>query len=78
MAYIILRLPEVRQRTGLSRSSIYLAMARGDFPKPISLGAKAVGWIDAEIDDWIERRLALRRATNKPAAAVSTASTEEV
>ncbi len=73
MAYIILRLPQVRQRTGLSRSGIYLAMAQGHFPKPISLGAKAVGWIESEIEDWIERRIAQRRATNKPAA-VSVAS----
>ena len=68
MTHVILRLPQVRQRTGLSRSGIYLAMAQGNFPKPIPLGAKAVGWIDAEIDDWIERRIAHRRSASKPPA----------
>ena len=49
----ILRLPEIKNRTGLSRSTIYLRMSDGAFPKPISLGGRAVGWIETEIDDWI-------------------------
>jgi prophage regulatory protein len=53
MASMILRLPAVKTRTGLSRSTIYLRVAEGRFPKPISLGARAVGWIDAEVEAWL-------------------------
>lgn len=51
----ILRLPAVRNLTGLSRSSIYSYVALGDFPKPISLGPRAVGWLDSEIEEWVLR-----------------------
>ena len=53
MANMILRHPVVKTRTGLSRSTIYLRVAEGTFPKPISLGARAVGWIDAEVEAWL-------------------------
>ena len=46
MANSILRLPVVKARTGLSRSTIYQRVAEGDFPKPINLGARAVGWLE--------------------------------
>jgi prophage regulatory protein len=46
---IILRLPKVLQATALSRSSIYVMMAEGRFPKPLKLGERAVGWPEAEI-----------------------------
>lgn len=49
----ILRLPEVKSRTGLSRSTIYLRMAKGQFPTSISLGDRAVGWVETEISEWI-------------------------
>ena len=46
-----LKLPEVRIRTGKSRSSIYKGVNDGTFPKPIKLGGpRAVGWIEAEIE----------------------------
>lgn len=53
----ILRLPQVKARTGLSRSSIYLAIRRGEFPAPISLGARAVGWLESSIDQFIEAKI---------------------
>lgn len=53
MQTTILRLPEVKARTGLSRSTIYARVSEGTFPKPVSLGARAVGWIDHEIQEWI-------------------------
>lgn len=61
MAHTILRRKQVEDRTGLSRSTIYLRIQEGTFPKPISLGgARAVGWLENEIDAWvtscIERR----------------------
>ncbi len=49
----ILRLPCVIQRTGLSRSTIYAYIKDELFPQPIYLGARSVGWIEAEIDEWI-------------------------
>ncbi len=51
----ILRLPEVIRRVGLRRASIYLHISKGSFPKPISLGARAVGWLESKIDGWIGR-----------------------
>ena len=57
MAITILRLPSVKARTGLSTSTIYLQMSRGNFPRPISLGARAVGWISADIDEWINQQI---------------------
>jgi len=52
----ILRLPAVKARTGLSRSSIYSLMALGAFPAAYALGDRAVGWRDDEIDHWIASR----------------------
>ncbi|MGD1025721.1 MAG: AlpA family transcriptional regulator [Candidatus Sulfotelmatobacter sp.] len=57
MAITILRLPMVRARTGLSRSTIYLRISDGSFPLPVSLGARAVGWLESDIEDWITRRI---------------------
>lgn len=49
----VLRLPDVMELTGLSRSTIYAYMESGNFPKPIKLGARAVGWRQTDIDEWI-------------------------
>ncbi len=56
-----LRLPEVLARTGLSRSTIYVRLAAGCFPQPVSLGGRAVGWIEAEVDEWVRERIAESR-----------------
>lgn len=56
----ILRLPEVKQRTGLSKSTIYLRMNEGEFPKTIPLGPRSVGWLQSEIDNWIRERFEQR------------------
>lgn len=53
----ILRLPAVRARTGLSRSTIYLRVSEGTFPKSINLGARAVGWLESEIDNWLSQKI---------------------
>ncbi len=57
MANSILRLPDVKTRTGLSRSTIYQRIATGTFPKPISLGPRAVGFIESEIEAWLQARI---------------------
>jgi len=56
-----IRLPLVKARTGLSRSSIYLKVSQGEFPAPISLGSRAVGWLSSEIDEWIASRVCASR-----------------
>ncbi len=58
---VIIRLPQVIQRTALSRSNIYAKMKSGDFPSSISLGARAIGFLSNEIDAWIEARIAFSR-----------------
>jgi prophage regulatory protein len=62
MTQRIQRLPEVKAITGLSRSTLYDAMARGDFPRPIKLGLRAVGWDASEVVEWLESRKAMREA----------------
>lgn len=57
MAHTILRLPAVKASTGLSRSTIYLRVSEGTFPKPVSLGARAVGWLEAEVQEWLQQRI---------------------
>ena len=57
----ILRLPLVRERTGLSRSSIYLRISEGRFPRPVSLGERAVGWLESEITEWLKERIEASR-----------------
>ena len=47
-------------RVGLGSSFIYLLIQRGDFPKPVHLGKRAVGWPEAEVNAWLEERLAQR------------------
>ena len=56
----LVRLPEVMNRTGLSRSMVYQLMAREEFPRQVKLSLRMAGWVESEIDHWIERRIALR------------------
>lgn len=63
MSIKILRLPDVKSRTGLSRSAIYLLVSKGEFPAPIRLGARTVGWVDAEVSDWLDERIEQRART---------------
>ena len=57
----ILRLPNVLDRTGLSRSTVYLRVTERRFPRPVSLGARAVGWIETEVEEWIARQIEVSR-----------------
>ena len=52
----ILRLKDVVARTKLSRSSIYSKMAAGDFPASLTLGPRAVGWLESDVASWIRGR----------------------
>ena len=51
------RLPEVMKMTGLSRSSIYLRISTNEFPKPVKLGRRAVGWPEDTIIAWQSRMM---------------------
>ncbi|MBI4999075.1 MAG: AlpA family transcriptional regulator [Rhodocyclales bacterium] len=57
MGTSILRLPAVQARCGLSRSTIYQRASVGTFPKPISLGQRAVGWVESEVQDWLAKQV---------------------
>jgi prophage regulatory protein len=64
----ILRLPQVRAVTGLGRSMIYQMEAEGRFPPRVSIGVRAVGWVESEIQDWLRRRMESRRVQTAPPA----------
>ncbi len=55
-----LKLKEVMEKTALSRSAIYRIMNDGEFPKSISLGDRAVAWVESEVELWMEDCLAVR------------------
>jgi prophage regulatory protein len=57
----MLRRRDVLRRTGLSRSTIYAYIAAKQFPSPIPLGPRAVGWVEDEINAWIEERIRIAR-----------------
>lgn len=57
----LLRRRQVEALTGLRRSTIYERMARGQFPRPVRLGTRAVAWLASEIDSWIAARIAESR-----------------
>jgi prophage regulatory protein len=53
----LLRLPRVKESVALSRASIYRLISLGQFPKPINLGARAVAWLESDIDSWIQSKV---------------------
>lgn len=61
----ILRFPQVTARVGLPRSSIYEKMEKNEFPKPIKLGPKAIGWVSSEIEAWIKKQIRERDKSRK-------------
>jgi prophage regulatory protein len=68
----IIRLKAVKARCGLSRSTLYNRMAAGEFPSPIALGPRSVGWLESEINAWVAARINASRKDNhnsKPQAA---------
>ncbi len=54
----LIRLKEVCEITGLSRSSIYEAMKNSVFPRSVSIGKRSVAWRSTDISDWVESRVA--------------------
>lgn len=56
----IIRLPEVCKQTGIPKSSIYVLMNQGAFPKPVPLSTRCIGFVEAEIQGWIAARITAR------------------
>lgn len=63
----VLRLPDLEHKVGLKKTQIYGLMAAGQFPAAIKLTVRVSGWLEHEIDDWIQVRAAHR--TTRPADA---------
>jgi prophage regulatory protein len=57
----LLRLPQVKSITGLSKSTIYARISDGTFPKQIPLGPRLVVWVEADIQKWIAEQVAAAR-----------------
>jgi len=57
----MLRLPIVKDRVSLGRSSIYAAIKRGTFPAPVRLSERAVAWVESEVDAWLASRIEASR-----------------
>ena len=58
----MLRLENVKSKTGLSRSTIYRFMDKGRFPHKINLGLRAVGWLESEVDKWLDEKISSSRS----------------
>ncbi len=56
----ILKIHQVVEIVGISRSSVYNMVQRNDFPQPVKLGMRSSGWLQSEIDGWIAARASLR------------------
>jgi len=65
MMHTILRLPAVKTCTGLSRSTIYSRISQGTFPKPVRLGGRAVGWLEIEIQTWLQQQIEKTRKSSE-------------
>jgi len=65
MHYKILRLPVIKELTGLSRSSIYLRISKGQFPSSISLGGRAVGWLESDVESWLDEKILSSQGVKK-------------
>ncbi len=65
MAHKILRLPDVIDRVGFSRSTIYDFVSKGRFPAPVRIGIRAVGWLESEIEAWVQTKFDTSRDVSR-------------
>lgn len=75
MGITILRIRRVQEKTGLSRSSIYEKLSANEFPRQVQLGAgaRSIGFVESEIDKWLEDQIVASRLV-KPAASAASKS----
>lgn len=64
----LLRLPEVETTTGLKKSTIYLLMKRGEFPRCVQITARCVAWAESHVLSYVQDRIASAEEARKPAA----------
>ncbi|HEJ7997833.1 TPA: AlpA family transcriptional regulator [Serratia liquefaciens] len=57
----LLRLAEVKGRTGYSRAWIYKLIAQNRFPQPIKIGPRSIAFVESEVEEWINQRIAESR-----------------
>lgn len=67
-----IRLPELMQVIGLGKTTIYSLIKEGEFPRPVPIGGRAVGWVENEVIQWANDRIAKSRLT--PAQALPLAA----
>ncbi|CAD7363228.1 helix-turn-helix transcriptional regulator [Escherichia coli] len=63
MSNTLIRLTEVQRRTGYSKAWIYRLMGQGKFPTSVKIGSRAIAFVESEIDEWINQRIAESRGT---------------
>jgi len=56
----LIRLPETLSRAGVSRSYVYDAVKKGEFPKPVKVTERTSAWVESEVQEWIDQRIAER------------------
>lgn len=61
MAAVLLRLPQVLARVGLKTTRLYQLVGDGEFPAPVRIGERSVGWVESEVEEWLQRRIAQPR-----------------
>ncbi|AZJ06185.1 transcriptional regulator AlpA family [Klebsiella quasipneumoniae] len=61
MSHNLIRLPEVLRRTGYSKAWIYRLMSEQRFPSAVKIGSRAIAFVESEIDDWVNQRIAESR-----------------
>ncbi|MFL4422747.1 AlpA family transcriptional regulator [Serratia marcescens] len=57
----LIRLPEVQRRVGYGKAWVYKLIAQNRFPKPVKIGARSIAFIESEVDEWINQRIAESR-----------------
>ena len=60
----LIRMSEAMRRTGYSKAWIYRLMGQGKFPASVKIGSRAVAFVESEIDEWINQRIAESRGTS--------------
>ncbi|WP_027711505.1 helix-turn-helix transcriptional regulator [Dickeya chrysanthemi] len=61
MSNNLIRLPEVQRRTGYSKAWLYRLINQDRFPQPVKIGSRSIAFVESEIDDWINQRIAESR-----------------
>ncbi|WP_413535785.1 helix-turn-helix transcriptional regulator [Rahnella inusitata] len=61
MVKSLIRLSEVQRRTGYSKAWLYRLMSQGKFPTSVKIGTRSIAFVESEIDEWINQRIAESR-----------------